>query len=229
MQLTAPAASAAASFADAHDVLSCYGEFWRNTTTLAADFSQAVHVPGIEEPVRTGGRFYFAAPDHFRWDYTAGERQTVVGDGTSLWIHQHELEQVYRLDYRRAFGGGGLVALMGDTDLLESRYRSEVLEPDGPRVTLRLEKAPVSEHAAAETVEIVLRQPDCRPVSLQLTDAIGSVTRMELAELELDTVLAERLFHFEVPAGVDLIEEPAASAPEAASPAGTGAEGGAGR
>jgi hypothetical protein len=52
---------------------------------------------------------------------------------------------------------------------------------------------------------------------------------MELAGLELDTVLGERLFHFEVPAGVDLIEEPAASAPEAASPAGTAAEGGAGR
>jgi outer membrane lipoprotein-sorting protein len=113
--------------------------------------------------------------------------------------------------------------------LLESRYRSEVFESDGQHVTLRLEKAPVSEHAAAETVEVVLRQPDCRPVSLQLTDAVGSVTRMELADLELDTVLAERLFHFEVPAGVDLIEEPAASAPEAASPTGVGAEGGPGR
>jgi hypothetical protein len=52
---------------------------------------------------------------------------------------------------------------------------------------------------------------------------------MELADLELDTVLAERLFHFEVPAGVDLIEEPAASAQEAASPTGIGAEGGPGR
>ena len=45
-------------------------------------------------------------------------------------------------------------------------------------------------------------------VGARITDPVGNVTKLEFSDLRRNTGVGDALFHFEVPAGVDVIEAP---------------------
>jgi outer membrane lipoprotein carrier protein len=141
-----------------------------------------------------------------RWDYTEGQDQNVIGDGTWVWVYQPDLEQVYRIDYQAAFGSGGLVALLADREGLSKRYRLELMDPTPGTVRLRLQ--PRAD--AGETLELELSADTMDLKSVVVTDPAGSVTFVEFLDIRRNADLDSDLFAFVPPDGVDIISPPSA-------------------
>lgn len=141
-----------------------------------------------------------------RWDYTEGQQQNVVGDGKWVWVYQPDLEQVYRIDYKAAFGAGGLVALLADREGLGKRYSLEFIDRTAESVRLRL----VPREGAGETLDLELSSDTMDLRSVVVKDPAGSVTFVEFLDIRRNGELNSALFVFTPPAGVDIISPPEA-------------------
>lgn len=188
---------------DAEAVWKAYEKRWSETADYAAQFRQVIEVPDIGSRVESAGRFYFAKPGLVRWEYTEGPPQTVVGDGKWIWVWQPDLEQVYKIDYARAFGRGGLVELLAGREGVAERYRATLDRPDTSTVRIHLEA--VAEGGGDLDVTLSADTFDLRAVTVH--DAAGSITQMTFAQpLRNKGVEADR-FTFTPPPGVDIISE----------------------
>ena len=150
--------------------------------------------------------FYFARPDRMRWDYLEGQRQTVVGDGSNVWIYQPELEQVYKVAYGAAFGSGGLVALLAGREGLSRRYRTTLLDAGSSTIQIRL----IPAEGAGEMLDLTVAAGTMDLVKVRVTDPAGSVTIVDFNDPTRNAEVDENLFRFTPPAGVDIIDSPPA-------------------
>jgi len=200
-QSATPRAANAGPVVGVDAIWSAYQQRWESTATYTATFNQSIEIDGIGGDVDSGGSFYFSRPDRMRFDYTRGQEQRVVGDGSWIWVYQPDLEQVYKVDYATAFGSGGLVALLGDREGLAERYELSLLDSTEGMVRLRLDpKAEVG-----ETLELIMSADTFDLRSVVMTDPAGSVTRVEFEEVHRNVELKDGLFAFSPPAGVDVI------------------------
>lgn len=125
-----------------------FKSFDASLQTLSADVKQFVRLEGSDTVQSVEGTVTFKKPDFLRLTHRLPEPQTVVSDGTWLWIHRHSTKQVIqsRLDAWRKSEplAQGLLDFGKSADLL-ARYDAAVSTvsapgPDGYRrfeVTLK--------------------------------------------------------------------------------------------
>ena len=194
----APAASA-----EAEAVWRAYEKRWSETADYAAGFRQIIEVLDVGSRVESAGRFYFAKPGLVRWEYTEGPPQTVVGDGTWIWLYQPDLEQVYKIPYAQAFGRGGLVELLAGRQGIAERYTSTLERPDASTVRIVLK----SKAEGGGDFEVTLEADTFDLRSVTVHDAGGSTTQMTFAQPRRNSGSDASHFTFTPPAGVDIISD----------------------
>ena len=153
------ALAAGAAQADAVDTLRA---FVRDVKTGRADFTQTVTSPDGAKKKTSTGRFGFARPTRFRFEYVKPVEQLIVGDGRKVWIHEPDLQQASSRRLDQAIGGTPAALLAGgsrerDFDLaaLPERDDTERL----PCFTTGTPQAAASSDAPVE----ILRLPEPSP------------------------------------------------------------------
>jgi outer membrane lipoprotein carrier protein len=201
----APVAAAAPASAtpEAETVWNAYSKRWSETEDYSAGFRQIIEVPDVGSRVESAGRFYFSKPGLVRWEYTEGPPQTVVGDGTWIWLYQPDLEQVYKIPYAKAFGRGGLVELLAGREGVSERYTATLQRPDATSVRILLK--PRQEGTGDLEVTLEADSFDIREVVVH--DAAGSTTKMTFAEPRRNHGIDKARFTFTPPDAVDIISE----------------------
>jgi len=200
---TGAEASAPPQTPEAEAVWHAYEKRWSETEDYAAGFRQTIEVPDVGTKVESAGRFYFAKPGLVRWEYTEGPPQTVVGDGTWLWLYQPDLQQVYKIAYAKAFGRGGLVELLAGREGVSERYRASLERPDATTVRILLKS--LADGGGNLEVTLAADTFDLRAVTVH--DAAGSITRMTFAEPLRNRGIDKERFTFTPPKGVDIISD----------------------
>lgn len=112
-----------------------FKKFDDSLKTLKADVRQFVRLEGSDTVQSVEGTVTFKKPDLLRLVHRLPEPQTVVSDGTWLWVHRHSTKQVIqtRLDaWRRSEPlAQGLLDFGKSADLL-SRYDASVSSVSAP-------------------------------------------------------------------------------------------------
>lgn len=207
----APAAGAAPAPPGVHPTTSpeaeavwrSYEQRWAETEDYSAGFRQVIEVPDVGSRIESAGRFFFAKPGLVRWDYVEGPPQTVVGDGTWIWLYQPDLEQVYKIPYAQAFGRGGLVELLAGREGVSERYRTSIVRPDEKTVRIHLKS--LVEGGGDLEVTLEADTFDLRGVIVH--DAAGSTTSMTFAEPRRNQGADLSRFTFTPPPSVDIITD----------------------
>jgi outer membrane lipoprotein carrier protein len=103
--------------------------------TLKADVRQFVRLEGSDTVQSVEGTVTFKKPDLLRLTHRIPEPQTVVSDGTWLWVHRHSTKQVIqtRLDAWRKSEplAQGLLDFGKSADLL-TRYAASISSVSAP-------------------------------------------------------------------------------------------------
>lgn len=201
--LAAAGAVAASPAADSQPGMTRLRNFLEHAQSMRAAFSQEV-VNGNQEVVeQSSGHVSLMRPGRFRWDYEQPYKRLVVADGERLWLYEADLEQVTVRRLAAGLGETPAALLTGERDVLD---RFEYVSSwSGDRVTwVRLK--PRSADSDFESVAIGFAAGD-KPVELELNDRLGQQTRVHLSEVEMNVKIADDAFHFQVPAGVDVIRE----------------------
>ena len=90
------------------------------TTTAKGRFAQIVMDKNNKTLQQSSGTMEFSRPGKFRWEYNKPYEQTIVGDGSRLWIYDKDLNQVTVRKLDKALGASPAALLAGSNEIEKS-------------------------------------------------------------------------------------------------------------
>ena len=215
-ELTAYAVSTAPLTLDL--IAARFGEVDGRMKTMSATFKQFVRMDGSDTVQQVEGDVLFKKPDLMRLNHQLPEKQTVVSDGTFLWVYRPSTNQVIqtRLESWRKKEplAKGLLDFGRSADLLK-RYTavlSTVSAPgDGGYRTFVVTLTPKPEAHASEDADFTLTlkasTKDYFPGEATLKVGRASI-RSTFERVRLNPELPDDTFHFSPPSGADVFATP---------------------
>ena len=187
----------ASAFATATDELR---DFVRNVKSGRSTFTQTVYSPNGKQKL-SNGSFEFARPNRFRFVYEKPYAQTVVGDGTKVWIYDPDLNQASSRKVGDALANTP-AALIVSNDIDKVFTLADQPSKDGldwvlatPRQaegTVRSLKVGFRNHALAQ---------------LEIDDSFGQRSLIVFNAFEANAKLPSDTFVFVPPKGADVAEQ----------------------
>ncbi len=168
--------------------------------TLQADFSQVLMDSRLQVQQEASGRLHIARPLRFRWEVDAPYAQLVVTDDKHLYVYDPDLMQVNVEPLDEALAGTPALILAGDPAEIVGEF--DVLhyqEDNGDRFSL-FPKA-----ADSMYTELRLYFSDDVLTRLEILDAMGQRTLVQLSAVEINAPIDAELFRFEIPPDTDVI------------------------
>jgi outer membrane lipoprotein carrier protein len=201
-------ATANAQAASAQDVVRNVQARYDATQNFAADFTQEMRIEAGGQVIKSNGKVWFRRPGRMRWEYLAPEKQTIVADGETLWLVQPADNQVLKAPLANAFESRTPVSFLLGVARIEQDFRATLLSPaDDGRLRLQLDPAKGEDGSlGALILDVDPKTYDVAAATVR--DPLGNTTRVELHELHRNDTVDDALFHFERPAGMDVIQAP---------------------
>ncbi|HEY8973251.1 MAG TPA: outer membrane lipoprotein chaperone LolA [Burkholderiaceae bacterium] len=195
--VAALALTCASAFATATDELR---DFVRTVKSGKSTFTQTVTAPNGKQKL-SNGSFEFSRPNRFRFVYQKPYAQTVVGDGTKVWIYDPDLNQASSRKTGDALANTPAALIVSnDIDkvftLADQPSRDGIdwvlATPRQPEGTVRSLRIGFKGHALAQ---------------LEIDDSFGQKSMIVFNGFEPNAKLAADTFVFVPPKGADVSEQ----------------------
>jgi outer membrane lipoprotein carrier protein len=145
------------------------------------------------------GVLYLKKPGRFRWDYSE-PKQLIVSDGDRLWLYDPELQQATVRKVKDTLSQTPAMLLSGQGKVSDGYLVSAAGSAGGldwVRLVPRRNEADFSALKLGFAGGVLKR--------MEFADKLNQTTRVELTHLERNAHLADALFKFVAPPGVDVI------------------------
>lgn len=172
------------------------------TTTARARFAQAVLDKNLKMLQQATGTMQFSRPGKFRWEYDKPYEQTIVSDGSRVWLYDKDLNQVTVRKYDRALGTSPAALLAGSNEIEKSYRFTAVGMQDGLDW---LEAVPRTQDTAFDRIKLGFGKAGLE--AMELRDQFGQVTVIKFSTIERNAKIPPEAFRFEPPKGADVISE----------------------
>jgi len=164
--------------------------------TLQADFSQKKIMKILSKPLVSEGRFYFATPDSFRWEYTKPLKSVVVSHGRNTkrymyadgkWVEDKtDGAQAMRIVLNEIAGW-----MKGRFDQNPS-FKATISRKENTRILL----TPVAENMKGmiKSIEITLAPRSGVVTSVKIMEGSDSVTWINFNNVQMNHVIDPSVF-----------------------------------
>lgn len=187
----------AVAFASGVDSLK---NFLHSNRTVKSQFTQTVLDRNGKQIQVANGTMQFSRPGKFRWEYEKPYPQLIVGDGTKVWLHDADLNQVTVRKLDQALGNTP-AALLAGNNAIEQNF---TLTDGGKSNGLELvEATPKAKDGSFEQIRLAFRGSTLEV--MELRDHFGQTTLIRFTGLELNPRLSPQLFTFVPPQGADVV------------------------
>lgn len=169
--------------------------------TLSAGFRQITLSADGGRMVESAGNFYLKRPGRFRWEYSAPMEQVIVADGSRVWLHDLELDQVSHQSQDRALNGTP-AQILATSDPIERHFDVFGWEAGDDRDWVELRP----KGGNGEVVRIRIGFEGERLDTLLMEDSFGQITRLSFFDLKRNPKLSDDLFRFDTATGGDFLQ-----------------------
>lgn len=166
--------------------------------SVSARFTQEKRVRLMAKPIRNKGRFFFRQPGSVRWEYGGETQLQVIFNGTDLWLYYPDLKEAEKVSGTLPFASlmqFDLSTLSADYDVTARRERGIVKVKLVPRAKGFLRE-----------IEMEMPEDEAFPKIMRLIDANNEATVIAFSDVKLNTQLADEIFRFTPPQGVNVRE-----------------------
>lgn len=206
--------------------LNALESFLKSTQSGKAEFSQVVTSPAkteakpdaksevVEKSVAkvktSSGTFEFSRPNKFKFLYKKPFEQTIVADGTTLWLFDVDLNQVTARKQSQALGStpAALIATAASLKALEAEFKlQDAPDANGLQWVLATPKA---KDGQIQSIKVGLKGTAETGVSLsvlEILDSFGQRSVINFANVERNLNFGADSFSFKPPAGADVIRQ----------------------
>ena len=195
--IAAFALSCASAFATATDELR---DFVRTVKSGKSTFTQTVTAPNGKQKVSNGG-FEFSRPNRFRFVYEKPYAQTVVGDGTKVWIYDPDLNQASSRKLGDALANTP-AALIVSNDIDKVFTLADQPSKDGLDWVVA---TPKQAEGTVRSLKVGFKNRAL--VQLEIDDSFGQRSLIVFNAFEPNAKLPTDTFVFTPPKGADVAEQ----------------------
>ncbi len=211
----APCASAAE---ESHArIVAALQKKYESLTSLAADFEQKNEIKALGRTTKSSGRLLLAKPGRLRVEYEKPERQLLVSDGRTFWLHTPRFNQVVISEVGNAGAAATPLLFLAGKGEIEKNFRVFVEKPgvagqgegargEGAPHRLRLE--PRSGAASFRRMWLEVEPENFRILAFSYVDALGNKSGLRFSNVRESVKIAEEKFRFVAPPGAEIVRTP---------------------
>jgi len=178
--------------------------FFVSFTTLKADLEQTTYDQNGRLLQEQTGSVVIQRPGRFLWVYQSPYEQQIVADGDKVWLYDIDLEQVTVKAQDSALGSTPVSLLMNGDGLAE-HFDVEFAMERGGLTWYSL--APKQKDGSFERLSLGFGDGQLR--SMEVQDSFGQLSEFIFNNMRLDEKIDPATFKFELPDGVDVMDETA--------------------
>ncbi len=172
---------------------------------FTAGFFQSSTIKALNITDTAVGKISIKRPGKMRWIYEAPERQSIITDGTRLWIYHPDDNQVMLGVAPSYFGGGKGASFL--TDIREMRATFDItLETTDVPDRYKLKLVPKQKSVDITHVFVWIASQTWEVSEVATYNTYGDETRMEFSHIEFIDDLPDPLFMFTIPDGTNVIQ-----------------------
>ena len=169
--------------------------------SLRAHFEQTVSDADNVVLQNSQGTIAVARGNRLRWETTSPFAYLIVTDGKVMWRYDHDLEQATRQQFSGRLADTPALILSGETQRIGADYAVTQTSSHGDE-SFQLSPRK-KEGALFGSLTLVFRRGTIAELVLQ--DNLDQRTDIRFSALENNPVLADSLFEFTPPKGVDVV------------------------
>ena len=176
--------------------------FLADFKTLEANFVQSLINENGEELEKTEGILYLEQPGKFHWSYQVPYSQLIISNGDVLWVFDEDLEQLTIRKMGDAIEQTPAGIILGDNPISEHFIQVDLGEIEGFDW---IELTPRDMEAQYRNIRLGFEKTKLG--MMIILDNLGQTTRIDFSDVKKNAELSSTLFEFEVPDGIDVIDE----------------------
>lgn len=185
-------------------------KFLSDTRAGSAAFTQTVTMPAKagEAAGRTkvsSGRFDFQRPDRFRFEYVKPFEQTIVADGKTLWLYDHDLNQVTSRAQAQALGSTPAALVASSASLSKLAELFELADEPDDKGLSWARATPRQRDGQLKFIRIGFAQGQLQVLDME--DNFGQRSVLRFEGFRSNPTLAAGTFSFKPPAGADVVRQ----------------------
>ncbi len=165
-----------------------------------ADFVQTVKSQDGRVQDQTHGKVWLQSPDKLRWVYSGEFPETIVADGSNIWIYDESLQQVTVKPQTDQAADSPLM-ILADVSRLDQQF--QVTELGDFEEMLLLELKSLDDESEFERILLGLDSSGIRMMAME--DAFGQRTEVHFENMLKNSPMDPQLFKFTPPEGADLV------------------------
>jgi len=203
----APPAAAAKTASPVDDLVQHLQQRYDTTKDITANVVQEMDITSFGKKFTSKGKVYFKRPGRMRWEMDDGQKQTIVADGTSLWVFQRSENQVYKAPFGEAFQSATPVSFLTGIGKINDDFGVSADGEEGDLVFLKLVPR------GGEGIGVLRLGVDRKTYDIlvaEIRDPVGNITKLQFSDLKRDSGVDDELFVFNVPPGAEVVEAPGA-------------------
>jgi outer membrane lipoprotein carrier protein len=184
-------------------------QFISSARGAEGEFRQTVESRPGQPAQEASGKFSFSRPGKFRWEYDLPYPQLLVADGKQLWSWDRDLRQVMVRPLGNALGATPAGILFGQGELERDFILNEGTGYNKNLTWVEARPRPGAEEATSSGFQLFRFAFEGKRLQrLTMLDNFGQSTTIEFINIRINPSFAPNHFHFEPPAGVDILGDP---------------------
>ena len=184
------------------NALTDFKSYTRDLASLSGSFTQEVRDKNGRVSRQSFGTFIIARPGKFRFVYEKPYKQTIVSDGTTVWLHDDDLNQVTIKKLGDTVTEQPL-ALLLDASAADKLFDLKTAESQGSIGFVEAKSKKADAAFSDLRVAIVALQPR----ELTWRDALQNTNTIRFESLSKNGKLAADAFSFTSPRGADVLKQ----------------------
>ncbi|MDF1796211.1 MAG: outer membrane lipoprotein chaperone LolA [Coxiellaceae bacterium] len=169
--------------------------------TLQAQFKQAT-LSGQRVLRRASGKMSVKRPGKFRWSVIKPMQTLLIINGTTAWNYDKDLMQATKQHLSKAQGLNAASLLSGDAKDLANNFQIKQEPTQGTKEKTFM----LIPNAQTSFTSIQLSFEGQQLLSMQTTNALGQRTVFMFSKVSYNQPIADSLFKFKPPKGVDVLD-----------------------
>jgi outer membrane lipoprotein carrier protein len=179
----------------------------QNTTaTMVAHFTQTAYSKALNQYQKAEGTVYIKKPGMMRWDYAPPEEQLFVINDETFWWYTPHTKQVIKKRTETAFDSPLPLAFLNGMGELAQNFNIQFATGEHPPGGYALELVPKKPQVNLKKMVLLVDEEQFYIRQVVMYDFYDNVTTLDFSQHKINTPIADELFEFEVPLGVQVVE-----------------------
>lgn len=176
-------------------------DFLDGLDTFKGEFKQTLSNARGDIVERSNGTLYLKNPGEFHWAYKEPYTQSIITDGTTLWIYDEDLEQVTIKNISGEMDNTPAAILSGSENLAD---HFQIIDKGQIEGIFIIELNPLDEENQFHSIQLGFYGKFLN--MMVMFDKLGQITRIHFSDTKRNEPLSDKLFHFVPPEGTDIID-----------------------